>query len=172
MAHGVQPAGAKAMGRANVLGEVRGHLAGGGGVLLVGPVGIGKSTLLSVLADEHAGAGYRIFACCPAETEHHLPFLGLIDLVSQAVGEVAGRLPGPERHALRSALLLHDVPTGERDLLNLRLGVLHAFRMLCADRPVLVLVDDAQWLDRPSGELLAFVARREPGRAPRLRIVA
>ncbi len=44
--------------------------------------------------------------------------------------------------------------------------------MLCADRPVLVLVDDAQWLDRPSGELLAFVARRAAGLAPRLRIVA
>ncbi|WP_396453935.1 LuxR C-terminal-related transcriptional regulator [Actinomadura sp.] len=172
MTHGVQPAGKNAMGRADVLGEVRGHLAGGGGVLLLGPVGIGKSTLLSLLADEHAAAGYRIFACCPAETERHLPFLGLIDLISQAVGEVAGRLPAPERDALRSALLLHDVPTGERDLLNLRLGVLHAFRMLCADRPGLVLVDDAQWLDRPSGELLAFVARRAAGLAPRLRIAA
>ncbi|WP_433473518.1 AAA family ATPase [Spirillospora sp. CA-142024] len=160
-------------GRESVLGEVRDHLAaGGGGVLLAGPVGIGKSTLLSALAAEHTAAGYRIFACGPAETEHHLPFLGLIDLIAQVVDEVIDRLPGPESHALRSALLLHDVPLGERDLLCLRLGVLHAFRTLCADRPGLVLIDDAQWLDRPTGELLAFVARRAARLALPLRVIA
>ncbi|WP_165978105.1 helix-turn-helix transcriptional regulator [Actinomadura darangshiensis] len=158
-------------GRENVLRGVRAHLAEGGGVLLIGPVGIGKSTLLSALADEHAAAGYRIFACGPAETEHHLPFLGLIDLISQVADEVIGRLPEPESHALRSALLLQDVPLDERDLLCLRLGVLHAFRLLCADRPGLVLIDDAQWLDRPTGELLAFVARRAARLAPPLRVV-
>ncbi|NEA21062.1 AAA family ATPase, partial [Actinomadura bangladeshensis] len=161
-----------ALGRADVLGRVRDHLAAGGGVVLTGPVGIGKSTLFATLAAEHAAAGYRIFACCPAETEHRLPFLGLIDLISQVADEVIDRLPDPERHALRSALLLQDVPTGERDLLCLRLGLLHAFRTLCADRPGLVLIDDAQWLDRPTGELLAFVARRAARLAPPLRMVA
>ncbi|GAA1880104.1 LuxR C-terminal-related transcriptional regulator [Actinomadura bangladeshensis] len=161
-----------ALGRADVLGVVRDHLAAGGGVVLTGPVGIGKSTLFATLAAEHAAAGYRIFACCPAETEHRLPFLGLIDLISQVADEVIDRLPDPERHALRSALLLQDVPTGERDLLCLRLGLLHAFRTLCADRPGLVLIDDAQWLDRPTGELLAFVARRAARLAPPLRMVA
>ncbi|QKG24527.1 LuxR C-terminal-related transcriptional regulator [Actinomadura verrucosospora] len=155
-----------------MLEEVRGHLAGGGGALLVGPTGIGKSTLVSTLADEYAAAGHRVFACCPAETERHLPFLGLIDLLAQGADEVVERLPEPERRALRSALLLHDVPIGERDLLCLRLGVLHALRALCADRPGLVLVDDAQWLDQPTGELLAFVARRAGRLVPPLRMVA
>lgn len=164
--------GAPAPSRESVLDDVRAHLAGGGGALLVGPTGIGKSTLVSTLADEYAAAGHRVFACCPAETERHLPFLGLIDLVAQGADEVVDRLPEPERRALRSALLLHDVPIGERDLLCLRLGVLHTLRMLCADRPGLVLVDDAQWLDQPTGELLAFVARRAGRLAPPLRMVA
>ncbi|GAA2151621.1 AAA family ATPase [Actinomadura napierensis] len=164
--------GDAAPSRAGMLGEVRRHLAGGGGALLVGPTGIGKSTLVSALADEYAAAGHRVFACCPAETERHLPFLGLIDLVAQGADEVVERLPEPERRALRSALLLHDVPIGERDLLCLRLAVLHTLRLLCADRPGLVLVDDAQWLDKPTGELLAFVARRAGRLAPPLRMVA
>ncbi|MBO2458017.1 LuxR C-terminal-related transcriptional regulator [Actinomadura violacea] len=164
--------GAPAPSRASVLADVRGHLAGGGGALLVGPTGIGKSTLVSTLADEYAAAGHRVFACCPAETERHLPFLGLIDLLAQGADEVVERLPEPERRALRSALLLHDVPIGERDLLCLRLGVLHTLRTLCADRPGLVLVDDAQWLDQPTGELLAFVARRAGRLVPPLRMVA
>ncbi|MGW5411226.1 LuxR C-terminal-related transcriptional regulator [Actinomadura geliboluensis] len=163
---------APALGRENVLGGVRAHLAAGGGVLLEGPVGIGKSTLFATLAAEHAAAGHRVFSCCPAEAEHQLPFLGLNDLIAQVVDEVIDRLPPPERRVLRSVLLLQDVPTGERDLLCLRLGVLHAFRLLCSDRPGLVLVDDAQWLDRPTGELLAFVARRAARLAPPLRMAA
>ncbi|MCW2890119.1 MAG: LuxR family transcriptional regulator [Streptosporangiaceae bacterium] len=143
-----------------LLVRARAHLGKGGSVLLAGPAGIGKSTLLSVLTTEFAGAGHEVLRCSPSETERHLPFLGLIDLLAETGDEVLRILPAHERTVLESALLRRNGPAGERDGLSLRVAVLSAFRVLCESRPVLIVIDDAQWLDDPSAELLAFVARR------------
>ncbi|MBW8482869.1 helix-turn-helix transcriptional regulator [Actinomadura parmotrematis] len=149
------------VGMAGLIAEARGYLDGGGSVFLSGPAGIGKSTLLGALADGFAGR--TVLRCALAESESHLPFLGLIDLLSHTGDEVLERLPPHERAVLRSALLRGDDPAGERALLSLRVAVLDLFRVLCAERPVLLVIDDAQWLDRPSAELLSFVARRAGG---------
>ncbi|GAA4487738.1 LuxR family transcriptional regulator [Actinoallomurus oryzae] len=147
--------------RGPLLAEARAQLATGGSVLLTGPAGIGKSTLLSALAAEVTG--HRILRCALSETERHLPFLGLIDLLAGTGDEIFHALPAPQRAALESALLRRSDPVGERDGLGLRMAVLATFRALCASDPVLIVVDDAQWLDAPSAELLAFIARRARG---------
>lgn len=144
--------------RGSLLTRARDHLAGGGSVLLAGPAGIGKSTLLGVLA---AGPpDHLVLRCALSETERHLPFLGLIDLLAETGDDVFDALPGHQRAVLESALLRRTDPVGERDVLGLRMAVLATFRTLCAVRPVLLVIDDAQWLDPPSAELLAFIARR------------
>lgn len=148
--------------RGPVLARAREHLVvGGGGVVLTGPAGIGKSTLLATLAGEFTD--HRVLRCSLSETERHLPFLGLIDLLAEAGDDVLGSLPKHQRAVLEAALLRRDGPVGERDVLGLRMAVLAAFRTLCAAGPVLLVVDDAQWLDPPSAELLAFIARRAGG---------
>jgi ATP/maltotriose-dependent transcriptional regulator MalT len=147
--------------RGPLLASAREQLAGEGSVLLTGPAGIGKSTLLYALAGEFAG--YRVLHCALSETERHLPFLGLIDLLAETGDEVLQTLPKHQRAALESALLRRTDPVGERDVLGLRMAVLATFRVLCATHPVLLVIDDAQWLDAPSAELLAFIARRARG---------
>ncbi len=147
--------------RGPLLAGARGHLTAGGSVLLTGPAGIGKSTLLSALAVECTGR--QVLQCALSETERHLPFLGLIDLLAGTGDDVLATLPKHQRAALESALLRRTDPVGERDVLGLRMAVLATFRSLCAAGPVLIVVDDAQWLDGPSAELLAFIARRAHG---------
>jgi DNA-binding CsgD family transcriptional regulator/energy-coupling factor transporter ATP-binding protein EcfA2 len=147
--------------RGPLIAGAREHLAGAGSVLLTGPAGIGKSTLLSALAGELADR--QVLHCSLSETERHLPFLGLIDLLAEIGDDVLDTLPKHQRAALDSALLRRTDPVGERDVLGLRMAVLATFRALCASGPVLLVVDDAQWLDAPSAELLAFMARRARG---------
>ncbi|MFL6051349.1 MAG: AAA family ATPase [Actinoallomurus sp.] len=149
------------MHREPLLARARDHLAVGGSVALTGPAGIGKSTLLATLAGEFAD--HQVLRCSLSETERHLPFLGLIDLLAETGDELLATLPTHQRAVLESALLRRDDPVGERDVLGLRVAVLAAFRALCASGPVLLVVDDAQWLDAPSAELLAFIARRAGG---------
>lgn len=154
--------GVDIVGMSGLLAEAREHLdARGGTVVLTGPPGIGKSTLLERLADDHAGR--TVLRCAPAESESQLPFLGLIDLLSTTGDDVLDLLPGHQRAVLKSALLRGGDPPPERGPLPLRLAVLDLFRVLCARSPVLLVIDDAQWLDGPSAELLAFVARRAAG---------
>lgn len=151
------------VGRGALVSRACGHLVrrGGGSVVFTGPAGIGKSTLVNAVAGEVPGR--VVLRCSPAESERHLPFLGLIDLLAETGDDVLERLPEQERTVLRSALLRGGDPVGERGILALRVAVQGLFRVLCAERPVLLVIDDAQWLDRPSTELLAFVARRAAG---------
>jgi DNA-binding CsgD family transcriptional regulator len=143
--------------------QAREHVSDGGSILLSGPTGIGKSTLLTALAGEFADAGHRLLRCSPSEAEQGLPFLGLIDLLSGIGDEYLDQLPSPERSILKSVLRRSDSPVGEYDVLSLRMAVLDVLRRACAEQPGLLVIDDAQWLDLQTAEVLAFVARRTAG---------
>ncbi|MFG2301439.1 AAA family ATPase [Actinacidiphila glaucinigra] len=147
------------IGRGDVLARARGHLAHGGSVLLYGPAGIGKSTVLRTLAEEYGGEP-TVLRCSATESESHLPFLALVDLLGLVADQVSDRLPAPQRAALESALTGRGESSLQRDGLALRLAVLSVLRALAADGPVLIVVDDLQWMDPASAELLAFAARR------------
>ena len=148
------------IGRDELLSAAREQLAQGGSVLLHGPAGIGKSTALRALASEYGTAARTVLRCSATESESHLPFLALADLLGLVVDEVYDQLPAAQRTALESALTGRGESTLQRDGLALRLAVLSALRALAAQGPVLVVADDLQWLDPASAELLGFAARR------------
>ncbi|NNN35689.1 ATP-binding protein, partial [Streptomyces sp. S3(2020)] len=148
------------IGREEVFGQAREQLARGGSVLLHGPAGIGKSTVLRALAAENGGAARTVLRCSATESESHLPFLALADLLGLVLDEVSGKLPAAQLTALESALTGRGESTLQRDGLALRLAVLSALRALAAEGPVLIVADDVQWLDSASAELLGFAARR------------
>jgi DNA-binding CsgD family transcriptional regulator/tetratricopeptide (TPR) repeat protein len=151
------------VGRARLLAEAEEQLRSGGSVLLSGPAGIGKSTVINLLADRATAAGALVLRCCPAVAEAQLPFLALIDLLEPVAERLCPTLPELQRDALESALLRRPAPLGDRDGLALRLAVTTVLRTLATDQQVLMVIDDAQWTDEPSAELLAFVTRRLVG---------
>ncbi|MGW3121631.1 ATP-binding protein [Streptomyces sp. NPDC001107] len=148
------------IGRDELLRAAREQLARGGSVLLHGPAGIGKSTALRALASEYGTAARTVLRCSATESESHLPFLALADLLGLVVDQVYDKLPAAQRTALESALTGRGESTLQRDGLALRLAVLSALRALAEQGPVLVVADDLQWLDPASAELLGFAARR------------
>jgi len=151
------------IGREEPFASAREQLARGGSVLLHGPAGIGKSTVLRALAAEYGATARTVLRCSATESESHLPFLALADLLGLVLHEVSDQLPATQRTALESALTGRGESTLQRDGLALRLAVLSALRALAAAGPVLVVADDLQWLDPASAELLGFAARRLGG---------
>ncbi|MGW0085018.1 ATP-binding protein [Streptomyces sp. NPDC003393] len=162
------PAGCRSelvIGQEEPSAAAREQLGRGGSVLLHGPAGIGKSTVLRALATEYAPPARTVLRCSATESESHLPFLALADLFGLVLDEVAGSMPAAQRTALESALTGRGESTLQRDGLALRLAVLSVLRALAAKGPVLIVADDLQWLDSASSELLGFAARRL-GEAP------
>ncbi|MEU6280149.1 AAA family ATPase [Streptomyces sp. NPDC047028] len=151
------------IGRDELFTGARDQLAAGGSVLLHGPAGIGKSTVLRALAEEYGATARTVLRCSATESESHLPFLALADLLGLVLDEVSPGLPAAQRTALESALTGRGESSLQRDGLALRLAVLSALRALAAEGPVLVVADDLQWLDPASAELLGFAARRLGG---------
>ncbi len=134
---------------------VSGLRAGGGGALVVrGDPGIGKTTLLDALA-ERAGDGVTVLRARGVETEAELAFAALSDLL----GPLADRLdalPAAQAAALAAALALGPPAPGDRLAVCVAtLGLLRA-----AGGPVLLVVDDLQWLDAASRECVLYAARR------------
>jgi DNA-binding NarL/FixJ family response regulator len=156
-------------GRASLLAAVESRLAAGGGVALHGPSGIGKTALLDAVAAAAAGRGDLVPRLRPAQTEHRLPYAGVADLVSQLPVAAAATLPPAQRAAL--AALRQGLPPRAGVPALARRLVLPLLLAQCArQRPVLLVVDDAQWLDAESAELIGFAMRRRPG--SRVRVVA
>ncbi|HYB30044.1 MAG TPA: AAA family ATPase [Solirubrobacteraceae bacterium] len=124
-------------------------------MVLRGEPGIGKTALLDYAAER--GEGCRVLRAVGAEWEMELPFAGLHQL---CVGLLDGRerLPAPQRDALATAFGLSSGAQPDRFLVGL--GVLSLLSDAADEHPVVCLVDDVQWLDRSSAQVLAFVARR------------
>ncbi|MEU5697045.1 AAA family ATPase, partial [Actinosynnema sp. NPDC020468] len=126
---------------------------GRAGVLLEGEPGIGKSALVGAAVDAAVVAGVRVLRTAGVEAERDLAFAGLHRLLHPARSGVDA-LPGAQRDAVRIAL-------GQADgTANAHLVGLAALTLLAEEAPLLVVVEDAQWLDRASADVLAFVARR------------
>jgi DNA-binding CsgD family transcriptional regulator len=129
---------------------------GGSRVLVVcGEPGAGKSALLEYLAG-HA-PGCRVVRAAGVESEMELAFAGLHQLLAPVLDR-AGLLPGRQREALETAFGLSAGPVPDRFLVGL--AVLGLLSEVAAERPLVCVVDDEQWLDRASVQALGFVARR------------
>ncbi|MEV0808951.1 AAA family ATPase [Micromonospora sp. NPDC050200] len=145
-------------GRDDLLDELVAALDAGQSRLLYGPAGIGKSSVMKVAA-ERLAPGTRILAACLAEVDSELPYLALIDLFADVM-PYAQAIPVHLREALEVALLRAQRIDGVGDKLAIRLAVLELLRELANHGPVVLVLDDLQWIDTASAEVLAFVARR------------
>jgi len=127
-----------------------------------GEAGAGKSTLWRAGLEAAAAAGHRVLRSEPTASETDLSFAGLSDLLAEILPLVADRIPGPQLEALEIALLLR--PAGEEPPTARAIGlaVLTALRGCLSVHPVLVAIDDVQWLDEASREVLCFALRRVP----------
>jgi DNA-binding CsgD family transcriptional regulator len=126
-----------------------------GSLVLVGEAGVGKTALLDA-AEEQADRA-RVLRVAGVEPEAELPFAGLHALLRPALDEI-GALPERQAAALHGAFGLAGSAVADRFLVGL--GVLSLVAQLAEERPALLLVDDAQWLDQASADALAFAARR------------
>lgn len=132
-------------------------------LVLGGGPGAGKSTLWEAGLRVGGELGFRVLAARPSETEARLSHAALADVLAAVEGELLAALPAPQRHALDVALLRAEPGTLPPEPRAVATGVLHTLRAIAARGPVLVAVDDVQWLDAPSADALAFAARRIQG---------
>src|SRR6266566_2393594 len=127
-------------------------------LLITGEAGMGKTVLLADAADRARPAGMRVLSVTGRESESKLAFAGLHQLLRPALSSAAG-LPGRQAQALLSALGLAADPVAPDPLLT-GVAVLTLLADLSEQSPVLVVADDAQWLDRSSLDALAFAGSR------------
>lgn len=129
------------------------------GLLITGDAGIGKTTIWEAGVAAALSRGFRVMSCRAAGSELQLSFAGLGDLLDPQLERVLRGLPVPQRRALEATMGLGAFGAAPEPQL-LGLALVNAFRALAAERPLVVAIDDLQWLDPPSGELLAFAFRR------------
>lgn len=136
-------------------------LGGGPSCLsITGEPGIGKTTLWQVAAQAARAAGAQVLVARPVEAELPLAYAALADLLADAVGPLRSELPPAQRDALSGALGIGDAPGGPVGGLAVSRGALTALQLLSATSPVVVALDDVQWIDPSSARVLAYVARR------------
>jgi len=124
-------------------------------VALVGEAGIGKTALLDDAAER--APGMRVLRARGIESEAQIPFAALLELLRPALA-MLDRIPEPQAVALEGALALRRGPAQERFAVGAAtLSLLAAY---AEEGPVLILVDDAHWLDGSSAQALLFAFRR------------
>ena len=128
-------------------------------LVIAGEPGIGKSTVWQAAVDEARSNSFHVLVASPAEREAKLAYVVLGDLLGGVLDLDVSDLPGVQRRALEAALLRAEVndPIEQRAVSAAFLGVLTS---LARQRPTIVAVDDVQWLDDSSAQVLAYAARR------------
>ncbi|WP_029136014.1 ATP-binding protein [Nakamurella lactea] len=132
--------------------------AGTSGTLVIrGEAGIGKTAVLEYARETAATSGFRVESSVGVEAESQFAFAGLHQLCAPLLDRI-GALPGPQQAALGMAFGQRDGAAPDRFLVGL--ATLNLLAETAEDVPLLCLIDDAQWLDEASAQVLAFVARR------------
>ena len=129
----------------------------GGALVLRGEPGIGKSRLLEEAARLACERGFVVLSTTGVQSETRLAFAGLHQLLRPVRARVAD-LPPAHRAALDAAFGLND--EGAPEPFRLAMAVLDLLSEVASESPVLAIAEDAHWLDGPSADVLAFVARR------------
>jgi DNA-binding CsgD family transcriptional regulator len=125
-----------------------------------GEAGIGKTTICRHLVAQARGGGFTVLECRPTSVEQTLSFVALTDLLATVDDAALDALPPPQREALAAAIL-RAVPGGQApEARVIGTGLAGLFNFLAARQPLLVVIDDEQWLDQPSYDALAFALRR------------
>jgi predicted ATPase len=129
--------------------------------ILVGPAGAGKTTLWRAAVDGAWRRGRRVLEASPARAEARLSYAALGDLLSSLDDTEWASLPGPQRRAFDIALLRADPGGQAAEVRAIAVGMVTLLRSLVlAHGPLVVAIDDAQWLDGPSSATIAYALRR------------
>ena len=129
-------------------------------MVIGGEAGIGKTTLWRAAIESEEAQQLTVLSARCVEAELPLGLAGLSDLLQNVFPAVADDLTDYERSALAVAIGLEAPKEGQRDAIVLPRAFLALLRALALDRPVLVAIDDVQWLDAPSARVVAFAGRR------------
>jgi DNA-binding CsgD family transcriptional regulator len=155
------PSGSRLFGReaeVEVLDQLVARIPERGGALVLrGDPGIGKTTLLAVASAAASSKGVSVLRAAGAQSEMGLAFAALHQLLRPVLTWL-DRLPGPQRDALSAAFGAIDVPAPDPFLIAL--ATLSLLTEVAEHVPLLLVIDQAQWLDPPTANALAFVARR------------
>ncbi|MGH3244338.1 MAG: AAA family ATPase, partial [Spirillospora sp.] len=172
------------VGRSALLASMEARLAANGSVVLTGPSGIGKTALLEAVGAAAAARGELVLRVAGTETERWVPCSGLAELLDQLPGTLTADLP---RERLTGLPAPHPVATGERalgrgeralgrssfadrssmDHVACRLTFRGLLARCAEERPVLLLVDDAQWVDTESVHAVRYAVQRLASRGVR-----
>jgi DNA-binding CsgD family transcriptional regulator len=130
------------------------------GIVLEGEAGIGKTALWQAGIEDAKKRGRRALVARPAETESTLSHAALGDLLAPLAEELGAALPAPQRHALDVALLRASPDAGAVDARAVGAAALAVLQAAAREVPVLLAVDDVQWLDPASSAVLGYALRR------------
>src|SRR5215813_1338247 len=140
-------------------GLIESAAGGGAAALIVGEAGTGKTALLTHVAEVASHrVGLRVLRARGEESEAGLAFAALADMLLP-LREKFTELPPAQRHALEVCLALSSGPAG-KSRLGACAGTLRVLASVAAERPLAVLVDDLQWVDPESRQILLFAAHR------------
>lgn len=142
-------------GRSALLASVESRIGRNGSVVLTGPSGIGKTALLEAVGAAAAGRGELVLRVAGTETERWVPCSGLAELLDQLPGALTAELPRE-----RLSGLPEPHPAASSDHVACRLAFRGLLARCAEERPVLLLVDDAQWLDAESVHAVRYTVGR------------
>ncbi|MCB5164076.1 LuxR family transcriptional regulator [Streptomyces bambusae] len=156
------------VGRGELIETVGRALTTHGRAILTGPAGVGKSTVADALAAAATARGESVLRLAPEAADRWIPEASAAALLASVPTTALDRLAGPQRTAVAWLRRETDAPRAGRDHVALRLAVVAVLRTLSATDPVLLVVDNAQWLDIETTDLLRFALRLTP---PRVRVL-
>ncbi|TRW77839.1 AAA family ATPase [Mycolicibacterium sp. 018/SC-01/001] len=132
-------------------------------LVIDGEPGIGKTTIWLTGVEQAHERDFQVLATRPTQTESVLAYVSLADLLSRVDAAVTDNLPAPQRLALDHVLLRGDTDAAPTDPRAVAAAFLSVIEDLTERGPVLIAIDDLQWLDRASADAVRFAARRLSG---------
>ena len=134
--------------------------AGPAALVFEGAPGIGKTTAWASARDRARSGAVHLLSCRPVDAEAKLAFASLADLLEPVAGRALPLLAEPQRVALEVALLRASPRGALPSPRGVAAAALSVLRLLAADGPLVIAIDDQQWIDRASADALAFALRR------------
>ncbi|KOY56734.1 transcriptional regulator [Streptomyces sp. XY332] len=156
------------VGHGELIKAVERALNAHGRALLTGPAGAGKTEVVGAVAAAAATRHETVLRLAPEAADQWIPEASAAALLASVPCAALERLSGPQRTAIALLRREADAPRAGRDHVALRLAVVEVLRTLAARTPVLLVLDNAQWLDAESTDLLRFALRLTP---PRVRVL-
>ena len=129
-------------------------------LLLEGEAGIGKTTIWEAGVRAARDKGARVLEARPASSEADIPYAVLTDLFADVPAATLEKLPAPQRHVIDVALGRVEPDAARTEVLTLATALRAALEASAGETPVVVAIDDLQWLDAGSRETLQFALRR------------